>query len=491
MISFLDKLRGAYVQLPPPVRGILAPLLSAVPVSLRYGGAYRETRRMIERSRHDAGFVETCVRDGLRDVMKRAAAGSRHFAPLLRAVYGASFDPEAFAPETLEELPVLTKAEIAARPEAFLVAPEGACDVRNTSGSSGRPPAKIFLERGRSVREMAFVHHIWSQIGYRLGDGRAVLRDHAGNLDRGPARWRYDPALRELWLSPFHLSESVMDEHLDLLRRFETRFLYGVPSAISILAGHALRRRWRSPKSLRAVLTASETLFPEQRSVIAKAFGAVPVLAFYGMTERVGIAGELMDEPDVYEFEPLYGVAELVDDDGRRVIEAGRRGRIICTGLFSRVMSLIRYDVGDRATLVRPAGADNCYRLRVSGIRSRWSQEFLVGRDGELISPVMIDQANYYGVFCEHQYYQETPGKAVLQAVLCEGVAPGDIARVMAPIHHRVGDVLDIRVEPVEALPVGRTGKRRMIDQRIPGVIEMSEEMGEAASRPCSGFTES
>ena len=48
-----------------------------------------------------------------------------------------------------------------------------------------------------------------------------------------------------------------------------------------------------------------------------------PILPFYGLTERVAIAGEVLGQPQTYAFEPLYGVAELLDERGVTVSRKG------------------------------------------------------------------------------------------------------------------------------------------------------------------------
>jgi phenylacetate-CoA ligase len=151
------------------------------------------------------------------------------------------------------------------------------------------------------------------------------------------------------------------------------------------------------------------------------------------------------------------------------VTEIGGRGRIVCTGFFSRAMSLIRYDTGDRAELVEPASRENCFRLRVRGIRSRWSQEYVIGRSGEKISVINLDLEHYYGVFSEYQYRQTVPGRMLLRVVPCAGVGRDQIERIVDPIRDRVQDVMTLDVEVVETLPAGLTGKRPFVDQRIPG----------------------
>ena len=258
-----------------------------------------------------------------------------------------------------------------------------------------------------------------------------------------------------------------MDEYLDLLHHFRVRWLYGVPSAISILANHALRRYWQPPPCFKGVLPASETLFENQRRRIAKAFSHRPILPFYGLSERVAIAGEVQGQPQIYAFEPLYGVTELVDDRGEQVSEVGRRGRIVATGFISAAMPLIRYETGDYADLIAPACAANGYMMQVRGINSRWSQEFVFGRAGEPISVISLDQENYADVIRDYQYFQDSLGNVVLKVIPCKGVGMDRLEAMLRPVRQRVAGVMEISIKLVEQLPIGPTGKRLIVDQKL------------------------
>lgn len=464
MGRIVDTMRTRYVRLPPRMKQLVGPALRILPPSLRFGSRYHRMRREIRLSESDPDFVRDFQLAHWRQLIGRSQNTS-YYSELIRIRLGPSFRPSLSTLDDLQAFPILTKQEIADGGRAFLTAAKEQFDVRQTSGSSGRPPAEIYLDRDRSVGEAAFLHHIWSRIGYRPTDGRAVLRDYAGNVPSARNTWRYDPGVRELWLSPFHLMEPEMDRYLSLLRRYRVRFLSGIPSAIFILAQHALKRKWRPPPSLRGILTASESLFSHQRELIMTVFG-VQVIAQYGMTERVAMAGEYPNSPDVFEFEPLYGIVELLDENDQPVETPGQQGRLVCTGLFNKAMSLIRYEVGDTARLVQPATHDNCYRMRVSEIRSRWNQEFVVGRNGQKISVNALDQGNYFGVIREYQYAQSEPGSVLFRAVPCEGKTAHDIDLLLEPIRKRVREEISLEVQIVSEIPVGSSGKRNFVDQR-------------------------
>jgi phenylacetate-CoA ligase len=462
----LDVMRSRYVGLPPLLKSFVAPILTAVPISIRYGGTYRSVREHALRSTLDAQFVHDWQISRLRQILQLACRKTGYFSQI-QAKRGADFIN--FNLKDLSSLPILTKAIVSNDPQAFTIKEIGDCEVDFTSGTCGEPPMKLYLERGRRVREIAFLHHIWSRFGYSLGDGRAILRDYAGNSPLNGKTWRYDAPLRELWLSPFHLNNTTMDRYLELLRLYHVRYLYGVPSAILALARHASAQCWEPPSSLRGIISASETLFSHQRKSIGSAF-RVPVFSFYGMSERVSLAGEVVNQPDTFEFEPLYGIAELVDNSGMEITEIGKRGRLVCTGLFNKAMSLVRYDTGDRATLEQIASLENCYRMRVSNIRSRWNQEFVVGRNNERISAINLDIG--FDIISDYQYIQSRPGQVTLRAVPCYGVPQAELEKLLRNVEKRAEGVVNFQLEIVDSIPAGRTGKRKFVDQRIAGVSD-------------------
>jgi phenylacetate-CoA ligase len=462
-----DVLRTRYVRLPGWIKTGLSPALSLIPLTARYGPSYQSLRLDLLRSSDKPDLVQALQLRALRTTIRNVLQRSRFYRDRMREVFGGSVDCQSFTVADLQRLPITTRGEVASDPASLLVVHPREADLRHTSGSSGRPPLRLYLDRDRSVREMAFLHHIWSRIGYRLGDGRAILRDYGGNIPTARRRWRYDRALRELWLSPFDLREDAMDEYLGLLHRYQVRWLYGVPSAISILAKHIRRRGWQPPLSFKGVLPASETLFENQRQCIAEAFGHRPILPSYGLSERVAIAGEVQGERQIYAFEPLYGVTELVDDSGVPLTEMGCRGRIVATGFISAAMPLVRYETGDFAELVAPACAANGHMIQLRGISSRWSQEYVFGRAGEPISVISLDQENYADVFRDYQYYQDVLGSVVLKVVPCQRVGLDRLEATLRPVRQRVGAVLDISIKTVDRLPVGATGKRSFVDQRL------------------------
>lgn len=466
--AFIDVLRTSYVSLPRSAKVVLAPLLSVVPVQARFGAHYKALSADVLRSRVDAEFVRDQQLHRVRELVSAAWTRSPFYRQRLAHAFGQGFDPARMDPSTLAGMPPLTKSELAEQAERMLVVPAGRMTLRNTSGSAHSTRLRVFLDPDRSVREMAFVHSFAADIGWRLGDRRVRLD---GNLfDKGQVAAREsvtDNALRELWLSPFRLSEATARAHLARIRDYDPVLLYGVPSALAVLARCAERDGWTPGGRFRGILTTSETLFPHQRELFSRAFGGAAVRSYYGLTERCAIAAEVIGAPDVLEFEPLYGLTELVDGDGQPVTTPGQYGRIVSTGFISTGMPLIRYDTGDRAALVEAPSEGNCYRLRVAQLRSRWSQEYLVGRNQELISVVNYLQDVDDGILHDYQFVQDAAGYVTLLAVLTPDARPGQLDDLVA-FHNRLTAgalVLDAKV--VQEIPRGMTAKAKLVDQKL------------------------
>jgi phenylacetate-CoA ligase len=215
-----------------------------------------------------------------------------------------------------------------------------------------------------------------------------------------------------------------------------------------------------------AVIAASEEMLPHEQTVIQRAFPAAAVVGHYGLAERVALAVEDPRAPGEYEFEPLYGHVELVDDAGSPVTDVGATGRIVGTGYLNRAMPLLRYDTDDVADLVAEAGADNGHRLRVRNVRSFWERPFLVGLEGQLMTATSLC-CHRDGRVDDYQLLQERPGHAQLLVVPAADAAPLGWRDFVGEMRTRAAGVLDLEPRVVAQVPRGPRGKRAVVVQRL------------------------
>jgi phenylacetate-CoA ligase len=467
-LSIIDTARGAYVRSPYFLRRSLAPLISLVPTRLKFGSGYRQWRQRIARAANDPVYASEQQLIALRALLAKAHAGSGFYRPLIESAFGPNFDPERIQLADIQRMPVLGKTELREAGEAALAVPSWQVDAAETSGSNAEKPFGFFLDKDRSAREMAFVYSVWARTGYTEGDARASLR----GIGVGPGASRihhWDPALRELQLSAFPLTRQDAKTYLDLIDQRSIRFLYGYPSSIELFCRH-MRALGRSPRRpIRGVLLTSEPVYDHQRRIIRDVLGEVPVASFFGLSEKVVFGAEVEGEPNVYESNPLYGLAELVDDSNTRVTEPGREGRLVGTGFLSTGMPFIRYDTGDRARLIASPNEANGQRLKVQALGPRRKPDYLIGADGARLVTVDLtpEIARYFAGIDEFQFYQDAPGEVLIRYVPAADGGPDDVARLVAYLADRTGGRLRFSTAEVTELVGGRGGKRAFIDQRL------------------------
>jgi len=456
-LGFADR-RNLYESLPGWMKGAVG----LVPFSWIAGPSYRRTlRRGPAFDRASLEEIRSYKSVALGEILDFATREVPAYRPHRAAV-------ERHEPlEALKDFPLLDKERLQERREEYL--PESLARIPHyeitTGGTSGNQ-LRFFVEDHSQSTETAFVHRVWSRVGYTPRSTKATFRGVSfAGLAPG-VYWQSNPIYRELQFSPFHMNEDTLPAYIDRLSAFAPDFLHGYPSAIDTLAEYLLRETLadRVPP-VGAALLASEACTQDQRERIERAFRtrAFPI---YGHSERLILGAECQREA-VYHHVPDYGLLEIVDEAGRACLAEGERGELVGTGLWNRAMPLIRYRTGDRAT--RLASRCSCGRSweRFTDVEGRWKQEMLEGRSGARIS---LTALNMHGPVLEnvvrYQYVQSEPGLCTFRIVPAPGFGEDDRARIATAFRDKVGDELDLTVEIVRTIELTDRGKlRRLVSE--------------------------
>ncbi|HZN02027.1 MAG TPA: AMP-binding protein [Candidatus Polarisedimenticolia bacterium] len=283
----------------------------------------------------------------------RAAARTPHYARRFRD----AVDPAAFRGlDDLVRLPLLEKATLRADPSALRDPGwKGPLNVHVTTGSSG-VPLSVFRSRDAGAHGRAAQLRGRSWFGIRQGD-REVLYGGLALERLGRTRARViDRIMNRVRLDPFDLSDQVLDATLERIRVLRPAFLYGYPSALSLLAAQALRRGAGRDLGLTLVQTSSERLYDHRRRLLREAFGC-PVADEYGAAETSILAMECPEGGLHQATENVF--VEILDERGAPVPD-GSEGEIVVTDLNNLAAPLVRYRIGDRGRLI--PGACPCGR---------------------------------------------------------------------------------------------------------------------------------
>jgi phenylacetate-CoA ligase len=360
------------------------------------------------------------------------------------------------APHVAPGAPLLTKAAVREHPQTLLRPRRFGSLIRNTIKTSGTSGSPLTLVQSLStvVREEAFVYRQLRWIGYRHGQRRAWIRGDIVCPDH-PADGRYwcrDWIGNMLMMSSYHLSNATIGTYIDELERFDPVVIHAYPSSIAALASwlNAAGRRYQG-RALLGVMTSSETLEPEVRAAVTRAFG-VTVFDWYGQAERVAAIGTC--ERGSYHLLTDYGLAELLDaGDGSC--------ELVGTSLNNTAMPLAHYRTGD--TVVPGTGPCACGRVfpTVQAVIGR-QEKIITLPDGRIVARLDRIFQGHDRRLVEGQVRYLGAGQFVLRVVTADGFSARDEAELVDKFLLRVPGV-QVRIEQVAAIPRGPNGKFEFI----------------------------
>lgn len=457
----LRSLREKVAHLPTEQREKLATFVRAVPPSLRYGPVFQQSLRELRKARTVPSWA-AAEREHRLGQLLSSAAGTDYYGsePGYEALREAGDDPL----ERLSRLPVLTREALSKNSLRMLTVPEDRVQLTATSGTSG-DPILFHLDRERGAAEWAYVYDAWHRAtGYELNDWRLFLRG-AADLPGG-ANHYLQRATGELVLRVQALGPECIREQWGWVRDRGIRYLHGYPSALSYMARLVEEQLpdddWRH--QIRGVLAVSEEFTPGEQETFERVFPNAGISNFYGLSERTCFAS--MDRDGTFRSEPLYGITELLGEDGQPV-EVGQRGRIVTTGLMIQGQPFLRYDTGDSAERV---GTDAWGQPTFRDIRSRRGREALIRADGSLFATTSLNvHGHQFLCIRRFRFRQDVPGKATLRVEPTADAAAEELEDFYQVMRWRTEGQVELDFELVENLEIPPNGKDRLVDQHIEG----------------------
>ena len=437
----------------------LPPRLRSTAATLR-GWYLNRVRHSADR---DALLQQTIERDRWSPAQWEQWGSERRAYVLHRAATRVPFYREQWAArrargdrsswELLENWPLLDKDTVRTQPQAFLA---DDCDpkrmyVEHTSGTTGTPITAWF-----SRTTLAMLHAIvdvrtrgWDGIAESTRWARLGAQLIIPVGQRRPPFWVWNAAMRQLYLSTYHLAPDLIPHYLDALASYRIGYIAGYPSALHAVAYEAVRLGRTLPMA--AVYTNAEPISPEQRRVISAAFQCSP-RETYGMAEAVAGASECA-AGGLHQW-PEFGHIEIRDN-----------GEFVCTSMLNADNPLIRYRVGDCGQKPQ-SGACPCGRsLPLLGPIDGRSIDVLVTPDGRQTAPGVVSV--FSGLPVRHsQIVQEA-----LDLLIVKVAAEADFGHehektIVTRLQERMG-AIRVLIELVEDVPRTANGKLRAVVSRL------------------------
>jgi phenylacetate-CoA ligase len=310
------------------------------------------------------------------------------------------------------------------------------------------------------ANEHAFVRRQWDWAGLGLRDKCAYL---TGRLIAKPDEqdeklYAYDPIMRELILSTYHLSRQTAEQYAGVIADYDVKAIIGYPSAVYLLARTCLDSGIKL--TVQSALTSSETLTKSMRDTIAEAFHC-RVFDFYGGAERVCYI--FTCERGRYHIIPEYGLTELMSMGG----PDDNRCSVVATGFWNMAMPFIRYEVGDvvlKSDDVCPCGRAFPGVESISGrhadtVKTQSGREF-----GAAILTHLLYGTNH---IVESQIIQDTLEHVTIEYVPGARFSKTDRDNLRSLIVRHLPRELNVDLREVAAVSRTKSGKIRPVVSQI------------------------
>ncbi len=248
----------------------------------------------------------------------------------------------------LHKLPFLDKPTIRENYSALKSSQAGAVSSFTTGGSSGTP-LTFLLGDERVSHDVAEKWRATRWWDVDIGDKEIVAWGSPIELGaQDKVRILRDKLFRSTLIPAFDVGESKLLGFIDRIKSIEPQMLFGYPSVFSLIAKVALSHNIDLTRlGIKVVFVTSERLYPYQREVIEKAFGA-PVANGYGSRDAGFIAHQCPSGSMHISAEDL--IVEIIDKDGN-VVADGEKGEIVITHMATSDFPFVRYRTGDIAAL--------------------------------------------------------------------------------------------------------------------------------------------
>ena len=333
--------------------------------------------------------------------------------------------------------------------------------VEGTTGGTTGKPMRILMPKGRYGFELPVVHSFWNTFGWNF-DARGVIRNH--QLDQ-KEKYRINPFTKEVIFDAFRQDDDYIRFTHQLLKRKNIRFVQAYPSSAYQFCKRC-KELGLDLSFISAFFTSSEPVHAFQKAFVSTELG-IPLFNFYGHSEKLMIAATC-GTTDYYHFEPSYGLAELLDEEGNPITEAGTRGELVGSTFNNPGMPLLRYRTGDSAELVG-FSCPNCGKkaLVVKNIIGHYNDNLVYKTQGYTTTTALNLHSELYETIDGLQYIQESPGKLTVCIKPNEKFDSSAKESFISHFKHAMGDDAEIELMEVSSFRSLANGKYPLLISQL------------------------
>ncbi len=422
--------------------------------------------------------------------LRKLITHAYYHVPFYRELFDrAAVRPEAIGTsEDLLKLPIINKGVI--RDNLYLGLLSDNHSKKNlqrvrTSGSTGEP-FEVFAEKKQLEMRWAGTQRALEWTGYRFGDRQVRLwHKYLGMKPVEIFKEKLDALLtRRKFIPAYEITDKNLFAYISSIMRFKPVLLDGYAESFNMLARFLQKNKtgglvWGGHKP-KGIMSSAQTLPKESRAIIEEVFGC-GVFDKYGSREFVGGIAYQCEEREGYHIVAECNIVEVLKDG--KPAAPGEVGELVITELNNYAMPLIRYKIGDLAVAYDPAKPCPCGRgLPLIGSVQGRVQSIVVGTKNQFVPGTFFNRVffKHHDAIRQYQIVQERFGELRIKIIKANLFHEGVLSEIRSDIKSHMGDDLEIVVEYVETIPLGKTGKHQhciskldpaMVAQNLGNVI--------------------
>lgn len=239
---------------------------------------------------------------------------------------------------------------------------------------------------------------------------------------------------------------------------YQPFYLATYPSQACVLADYCLEKGISLPQ-LHEIRTTGETLTSHQITVMKTAWPKVKISDIYSCVE-IGSLAQQCPEYQRYHINTEHVYLEIVDNHNQ-ACKIGETGRVLVTSLLNYATPLIRYELGDYATLGDPCPCGRNSPV-IQSIEGR-KHNRLILPDGSSRFPYLGEREELSQIaplfIKKFQFIQHTHHHIEIKIVTPDTLSDKQEAECIALYQTIFGFPADISITYHETIPSGPTGK--------------------------------
>ena len=422
----------------------------------RYGKTYYDYLKYLDKiHKYSREELETLQFNELMKLLNNTVEKSKFYRELYEGIDINSFK----SIDDLKKLPMVTKEMIRQNIDDVITIPKSGASVSNTGGTTGKS-LTVYNRPEDIQKRMATLDYFKMKHGFRNMEMKKATfmgKHIVPPTQKKKVFWRYNAATKQMVYSSFHITEENIPYYIESLNKFQPQAMDGFPSSMYDIASYMLRNNIRFDFKPLAVFSTAETVTPEHREVIEKAFGA-KVRDQYASSEGAPFVWEC--ECGNYHYDITTGIIENIDDSNE----------VLVTSFTTYGTPLIRYKIGDSMVFEDPSKVCGCgfNTPLVKSIEGR-AIDFLYSTKGGKISLVNVSNIFKYmpNTITKAQLIQDSLTHMLVKIVVDGDFTNRDKKILTDEIKHKFGNDMKVDFEVVDDIPREMSGKYKLIVNKV------------------------